>query len=51
MATPYILAMARIQDHLDGLMKLLPMAHATGRIDEWSVHYTKGYLLKLRVMK
>lgn len=37
--------------YLDELMEILPMARGTGRLDEWSAHYTKGYMLKLRVMR
>ena len=46
----YANAIAKINAHLDELMGLLSMAQATGRLEEWSIHYTKGYMLKLRTL-
>jgi hypothetical protein len=33
------------------LMIVLPLAQASGRLEEWAALYTNGYILKLRAMR
>jgi hypothetical protein len=41
----------RIEEDLDDLLKCRDMAHAVGRLEEWSLFYTQGYMLKMRAMR
>jgi hypothetical protein len=40
-----------IEKDLDDLLKCRHMAQAVGRLEEWSLFYTQGYMLKLRAMR
>jgi hypothetical protein len=33
------------------LLRILPLAHANGRLESWASLYTHGLMLKLRAMK